>query len=83
MYRGCEATVYDQVNYGGRSLVIYDQNANFQNSYFNNKVDSIKISGTCDFLFYEDENFNDPKWRNTETYLLRPGVYPSPETWGA
>ncbi len=63
--------------------MIKEQNADFKNSFFDDKVDSIKISGTCSFIFYEDSNFNRAKWRNAQTNILGPGNYATPQAWGA
>ena len=73
---GCDAVVYDQANFGGRSLLIRQQNARFHNDFFNDKMESLKIYGSCSYLFYEHKNFLG------SSFLLRPGSYASPQTWG-
>ena len=70
-------TVYDGRNYGGRNLLIRQQNAQFSNDYFNDRVESIKIAGTCQWLIYEHVNFDG------QSYIVNPGSdYPSPNKWG-
>ena len=64
-------TVYDATNYRGRSLLILQQNARFDNDYFNDRVDSLKISGPCDWILYKDNNFLGT------SYLKSPGDYSS------
>ena len=76
--RGCEcqAVVYDRANYGGRSLLIRQQNADLNLDFFDNRVESIKIYGTCDFILYEHPRFEG------RSYVLRPGNYYSSHAWG-
>ena len=62
-------TVYDNSNFRGRSLLILQQNAGFRNDYFNDRVDSLKISGSCDWILYKDDDFLGT------SYLYEPGDY--------
>ncbi len=70
------ALVFDQPNYSGRRLNIYEQNARFDNDFFNDRVESIRLSGPCRWLFYRDDNFNG------NTVLLVPQYYSSAPSWG-
>ena len=72
----CSMTVYDNTNYGGRSLFISQQNADLRNDYFNDKISSLRITGTCDWLLYTDTNFGGT------SYLVSPGNYPHYSNWG-
>ena len=67
---------YDQGSYQGRSLLIRQQNANFKNDYFNDRVESIRINGKCQWLLYQHINFEG------QSYILRPGSYSTPSNWG-
>ncbi len=78
----CQAIVYDSSNFGGHSLLIKQQNANFRYSFFDDRVESIKIMGSCSFIFYEHPGFNDHDWDSAKSFLLQPGDYSSPQTWG-
>ena len=68
-------TVYKHTSYGGRSLLISQQNADFRNDFFNDIVSSMKITGTCNWLVYTDVNFEGT------SFLLTPGDYPSYTSW--
>ena len=74
---GCDLRVYDHSNYGGRSLLVKQQNAKFENDYFNNRIESAKVHGNCKWLLYQGDNFN-----GGQTHLLNPGNYPSSIGWG-
>ena len=67
---------YDNSNYEGRSLLIRQQNARFINDDFNDRVESIKISGSCQWIIYESDNYL------ATSYILDPGNHPSPSSWG-
>ena len=54
---GCNLIVYDHGNYQGRSLLIKQQNADFRNDYFNDRVESARVEGSCRWLLYEHTNF--------------------------
>lgn len=73
---GCDAIVYDGTNYGGRSLLLRQQNAKIANDNFNDRTESAKIFGTCSWIFYKHSDFKG------ESYILTPGNYPSPSSWG-
>ena len=77
----CRLTVYDHENYGGRSLLILQQNADFRNDWFNDRVESAVISGSCSWIFYGHKNFNE-EWQTGISYFLRPGRYNSAISWG-
>ena len=70
------ARVYDHENYNGRALVISQQNAQFQNDFFNDRVESIRLEGNCRWLFYEHDNFVG------QVHLLHVNYYASAPTWG-
>lgn len=53
-----------------------EQNAIFGNDNFNDRTESIKISGPCQWLLYEHENFQG------RSYIVNPGNYPSSNNWG-
>ncbi len=72
----CEAIAYPHPNFGGRSLSIRQQNADFRNDLFTNIVDSIKIKGKCRWLFYSSPNFLG------ETHFLALFNYSSSPSWG-
>lgn len=69
-------TVYDHTNYGGRSLLIKQQNANFGNDYFHDRVESATVRGNCRWLLYEHGNFGG------QTYILSAIDYASYHSWG-
>lgn len=69
-------TAYDDENFGGRSLLVEQQNAAFANDDFNERIESVKVRGSCDWLLHRDSNFQD------DTYHLVPGDYGSPGDWG-
>ena len=73
---GCELTAYDESNFGGRSLLVKQQNANFVNDYFNDRIESLIIKGGCDWLLYEHRDFGG------RSYLLDPGSYQTAAKWG-
>ncbi len=54
---GCDAIIYDGMNRGGRSVLLRQQNANFVNDNFNDRVESADIKGKCKWLFFEHINF--------------------------
>lgn len=68
--------VYDNNSYMGRSLLIRQQNARLINDDFNDRVESIKVSGSCPWIIYNSDNFL------ATSYILNPGNYPSPSSWG-
>ena len=72
----CHALIYDEPNYKGRPLHLSQQNANFLNDFFNDRVESIQLAGNCQWLFYEHINFLG------RTHLLRAGYYASAPKWG-
>ena len=71
----CYAYVYDGANYGGRSLLLRHQNANFLEDWFDNRVESAIIVGPCYWIFYQ--NFFTGR-----TSVMRPGNYPTAAYWG-
>lgn len=78
----CLTIVYDHPNFGGRSLVIRQQNADFSNDWFNNRVESAVITGSCDWLFYDHSNFGRQIHGTSAYYILSPGSYNSAASWG-
>ena len=68
--------MYDQSNYQGRSLLIKQQNADFGNDYFNDRVESARVEGTCRWLLYENTNFLG------QEALINANNYDSPLSWG-
>lgn len=73
---GCDLRAYDKRNYRGRSLLMRQQNANFLNDYFNDRIESVKVHGKCQWLLYKHINFKG------RCYILNPGSYSNPRTWG-
>jgi hypothetical protein len=67
--------VYDHSNYKGRSLLIKQQNADFRNDYFNDRVESAKVKGTCKWLLYQHINFDG------QAVLIDARNYPSYINW--
>ena len=72
----CEARAYEQPNFKGRSILIQQQNANFDNDFFDDRADSIFIIGTCEWIFYECPDFIGI------AHVLKIGSYASPPSWG-
>ena len=72
----CWATVFDGKYCKGRSLKIYHQNANLSNDYFDNRIESLSLSGPCHWLFYKE-----PHFKGNPVHLLKPGVYFRPDKW--
>ena len=53
------------------------QNANFRNDYFNNRIESVKVHGKCQWLLYQSTNYDG------KSYIVSPGQsYSSPSRWG-
>ena len=74
---GCDLKTYDQKYYQGRSLLIRQQNANFNNDYFNDRIESARVYGKCQWLLYQHSNFGG------KYYILNPGYsYSKPSKWG-
>ena len=82
--RGCDCRliVYVNANFYGRSLLILQQNADFRNDMFNNRVESARISGSCSWILYQDKNFNPVTFATGRTYIVHPGRYNSAISWG-
>ena len=72
---GCDLRAYDHSNYKGRSLLIRQQNADLRNDYFNDRVESLKISGSCQWLVYQHINFLG------NSVILNPRNYRSASNW--
>lgn len=68
--------MYDGPNYGGRVLLVRQQNAEFNNDFFNDRVESIHLNGNCKWLFYEHTNFYG------QVHFLNIGYYSSAPSWG-
>ena len=73
---GCDLRAYDRSSYRGRSLLLRQQNANFQNDYFNDRVESVKVYGKCQWLIYQHVNFEG------QSYIVNPGSHSSASRWG-
>ena len=73
---GCDVYAYDGPNYSGRQLLIRQQNARFNNDFFNDRVESLKIHGKCTYLFYENDNFLG------NVFIKTPGYYASLANFG-
>ena len=82
--RGCDCrlSVYDKENLYGRSLLILQQNADFSNDMFNDRVESARISGSCSWILYQDKNFNRETFATGRLHIVRPGRYNTPISWG-
>ena len=74
--------MYDHANFGGRSLLILQQSADFANDWFNNRVESAIISGSCSWILYNGVNFNRDTYATGRSYILQPGRYNTPISWG-
>ena len=72
---GCELTLYDHGNYGGRSLLIKQQNANFGNDYYHDTAESARVQGQCRWLLYQNSNFAG------QAHLIEAQDYPSSIGW--
>ena len=73
---GCNLRAYDKTFYRGRMLLLKQQNANFLNDYYNDRVESVKVLGRCQWILYQHINFLGT------SYILKPGRYPYPKRWG-
>ncbi|AXE31345.1 hypothetical protein DK842_16425 [Chromobacterium phragmitis] len=71
-----EIILYQNSNFGGRSVDLTSNSANLGTDYnFNDQTSSIRVvSGT--WLLYKDAGFASTCW------ILTPGEYSSPGTWG-
>ena len=74
--------MYDDTNFGGRSLLILQQNARFTNNWFDDRVESAVITGSCSWILYHDKNFNRRSPVTGRSYILQPGRYNTPISWG-
>lgn len=72
----CRAEVFDHTGFRGRQLTIIQQNSDFNNEFFNDRVESIRSFGSCRWLFYEHNNFIG------RTHILNVGYYSSAPSWG-
>ena len=68
--------MYDHGNYQGRSLLIKQQNADFRNDYFNDRVESARVEGNCRWLLYEHIDFEG------QAALINAHNYNSYISWG-
>ena len=57
-------------------LTIIQQNADFNNDFFNDRVESIQIEGNCKWIFYEHINFMG------SAHILGVGYHSSAPKWG-
>ncbi len=57
-------------------MLISQQNADFGNDFFNDRVESIRLNGNCRWIFYERSNFAG------SSHYLRAGYYASAPSWG-
>ena len=73
-------TLYDEVQYGGRSLVISQQNADLKNDQFDNRAESAEIRGSCSWLMYADANFLGGSYLLTSDGDFQ--GYPDSSSWG-
>jgi hypothetical protein len=68
--------LYDHGNYGGRSLLIKQQNADFGNDYYHDRAESAQVQGQCRWLLYQNSDFNG------QAHLILAQNYPSSIRWG-
>ena len=68
--------MFDGPNFSGRLLSITQQNADFTNDFFNDRVESIQIDGKCKWIFYEHENFLG------SAHILSAAYHSSAPSWG-
>lgn len=73
---GCDLRAYDHKSFRGRSLLIRQQNANFRNDYYDDRMESLKIYRSCQWLLYQHINFLG------QSYVLNPGSYHTAGNWG-
>ena len=52
------------------------QNANFKNDYFNDRIESVRVYGKCQWILYQHINFEG------QSYILNPRSYSTPSYWG-
>ena len=50
-------TLYDNRNYGGISLLIIEQNADFGWDWYHDRADSAKVEGPCTWIAYYDQGY--------------------------
>ena len=77
--RGCDCylAVFDHNNFGGRALIIKQQNANFGNDFFHDRVESALVQGSCRWILYEHGDFVG------QSHLINgDSIYLSPPSWG-
>ena len=70
----CIAVLFAEPDYQGRPLEVSQQNGGIPVDDFNDKTQSIQISGECEWLFYTDVDFFGT------THLLTPNDYPTAPT---
>ena len=68
--------MYDHGNYGGRSLLIKQQNADFGNDYYHDRAESAQVQGQCRWLLYQHSDFHG------QAHLIVSQNYPSSIGWG-
>jgi len=72
-----QITLYRDTNFGGRAVTLSTcGSSNLGNDYgFNDQTSSIRVQSGI-WLVYDDSDFSG------RVYVLTPGEYPSPGTWG-
>ena len=83
----CGLLLYDYPSYGGRSLLIKEQNANFVTDNYNDRVQSLVVQGECPWLMYEHINFNGVTTNNyvifnSDSFFIHPQNYSHSTEWG-
>jgi len=53
----CAIKLYDELNQGGRILVVREQNADLVNDDFDDAVRSFRVFGPCKWVLYPDSDF--------------------------
>ena len=73
---GCVVTLYENENFGGRSLVVREQNAQLSIDNFQDIASSAKVKGGCCWIMYKDQGFGG------QSHIVDPGDYRSAQSWG-
>lgn len=72
----CVVTLYENENFGGRSLVVREQNAQLSIDNFQDIASSAKVKGGCCWIMYKDQGFGG------QSHIVDPGDYRSAQSWG-
>ena len=62
--------------------MILQQNADFSNDRFNNRVESAVISGSCTWILYDGVHFNRATYSTGRSHNVRQGRHNTAISWG-